>query len=434
MNMEELQNAKGTRDFPPEEKIVRERVVQLLRETFEEYGYSPLETPILCRYDVLSAKYAGGSEILKETFQLKDQGERELALRYDLTVPFSKFVGMNPQLKMPFKRYEIGRVFRDGPLKLGRYREFWQCDVDIVGSIAGMADAELLLLASRAFQKIGLNAYLEFNSRNVFEGIMDYAGIEEEKRTEAIISLDKIKKVGEEEVRKEMRAKDVAEEAIEKLMNAANLIGKNLEILDKLKKILTSEKGKKGLLEIQEMLRYLEAMCVTNVRFTPSLARGLAYYTGPVFEAFLENSKITSSIAGGGRYDNMIGQFLGGKKEYPATGISFGLDVITEAMKLEQKAEQKTVVQLYVIPIGTPLESMKICQELRSEGIRCDIDLNGKGISKNLDYANSLGIPQVLFVGENELKAGKFKLKNMKEGSEEVLGLEEVKKKFSASL
>src|SRR3989344_1196342 len=428
--MEELQNAKGTRDFAPEEKIVRERVVQILRETFEEYGYSPLETPILCRYDVLSAKYAGGSEILKETFRLKDQGERELALRYDLTVPLSKFVGINPQLKMPFKRYEIGRVFRDGPLKLGRYREFWQCDVDIVGSPTGMADAEILLLTSAALRKLQLNSYIEVNSRNILEGIMDYAGITGEQRMEAIISLDKIKKIGEEAVRKEMQSKDIAEEAIEKLMNAANLIGKNMEILDKLKKILTSETGKKGIEEIEQILQFLEASQVTNVRFTPSLARGLAYYTGPVFEAFLENSMIKSSIAGGGRYDNMIGQFLGGKKEYPASGISFGLDVITEAMKLEQKAEQKTVVQLYVIPIGTPLESMKICQELRSEGIRCDIDLNKKGISKNLDYANSLGIPSVLFVGENELKARQFKLKNMKEGSEEMLSLEEVKKKF----
>ncbi|HLD04805.1 MAG TPA: histidine--tRNA ligase [Candidatus Nanoarchaeia archaeon] len=428
--MEELQNAKGTRDFAPEEKIVRERVVQILRETFEEYGYSPLETPILCRYDVLSAKYAGGSEILKETFRLKDQGERELALRYDLTVPLSKFVGINPQLKMPFKRYEIGRVFRDGPLKLGRYREFWQCDVDIVGSPTGMADAEILLLTSAALRKLQLNSYIEVNSRNILEGIMDYAGITGEQRMEAIISLDKIKKIGEEAVRKEMQSKDIAEEAIEKLMNAANLIGKNMEILDKLKKILTSETGKKGIEEIEQILQFLEASQVTNVRFTPSLARGLAYYTGPVFEAFLENSKITSSIAGGGRYDNMIGQFLGGKKEYPATGISFGLDVITEAMKLLQKAEQKTVVEIYVIPIGTPLESMKICEELREATIKCDIDLNKKGISKNLDYANSLGIPYVLFVGENELKARQFKLKNMKEGSEEMLSLEEVKKKF----
>ncbi len=293
-----------------------------------------------------------------------------------------------------------------------------------------MADAEILLLTSAALRKLKLNSYIEVNSRNILDGIMDYADITGEQRMEAIISLDKIKKIGEDAVRKEMQSKEIAEEAIEKMMNAANLIGKNMEILDKLKKILTSETGKKGIQEIEKILQCLEASQVTTVRFTPSLARGLAYYTGPVFEAFLENSKITSSIAGGGRYDNMIGQFLGGKKEYPASGISFGLDVITEAMKLEQKAEQKTVVQLYVIPIGTPMESMKICQELRSEGIRCDIDLNGKGISKNLDFANSLGIPYVLFIGENELKAGKFKLKDMKEGSEEMLTMEEVKKKL----
>lgn len=429
----ELQNAKGTRDFAPEEKIVRDQVTQTLKETFERYGYSPLETPILCRFDVLASKYAGGSEILKETFKLKDQGDRELAFRYDLTVPFAKFVGMNPQLKMPFKRYEIGRVFRDGPIKLGRYREFWQCDVDIVGAQTGMADAELMLLTSSALQQLKLNAYIELNSRGILEGIMDYAGIEGAQRAEAIIILDKIKKIGEAEVRKEMQAKDIPEEAIEKLMNAANLMGKNGEILDKLRTILTSETGKKGLAEIQEILQYIDALKVTNVRFTPSLARGLAYYTGPVFEAFLEKSKITSSIAGGGRYDNMIGAYLGGKREYPAVGISFGLDVITEALKLEQKGEQKTVVAVYVIPIGTPLESMKLCEELRRYGIKADIDLNKKGISKNLDYANSLGIPYVLFVGEDELKAGKFKMKDMKAGTEEMLTIEEVKKRLATA-
>jgi len=427
--MEETQNAKGTRDFAPEDKIIRERVVQALRETFEEYGYSPLETPILCRYDLLSAKYAGGSEILKETFRLKDQGERELALRYDLTVPFSKFVGANPNLKMPFKRYEIGRVYRDGPIKLGRYREFWQCDVDVVGTKNVMADAELLLCANAAFRKLNLNAYIEFNSRNILEGILDYAGITGDKRTDAIVALDKIKKVGTDEVKKEMQTKGINEEAITKLLSAAKITGKNEDVLKQLKAILRTEAGKEGLTEIEEILSYLEGE--KNIRFTPNLARGLAYYTGPVFEAFMENNKIKSSIAGGGRYDKMIGSFIGGNKEYPATGISFGLDVITEAMKLQGNVEEKSVVKVYIIPIGVSKEGLRICQELRSVGVKCDIDLIRRGISKNLDYANSQGIPYVLFVGENELKANKFKLKNMQKGEEENFSLEEVKKKLN---
>lgn len=426
----ELQNAKGTRDFEPEEKAIREQVIATLRETFEEYGFRPLETPIINRLDVLTAKYAGGSEILKEVFQLQDQGGRKLALRYDLTVPMCKFVGMNPQLRMPFKRYEIGRVYRDGPIKLGRYREFWQCDADVVGTTNPLADAESIALMSTAFKKLQLNAYIEVNSRKVLEGILDFAGIQGEQRTEAMVALDKIKKVGEDEVRKEMESKGISDDGINKLFSAILVSGSNQEMLETLKSTLQNEAGKEGLQEMQAILGYLEVAGITNARFTPSLARGLAYYTGPVFEAFIEGSKVTSSVAGGGRYDKIIGGYLGGKREYPATGFSFGLDTIVEVLKLERKLEVKSLIQLYVIPIGTPKESFRVTQQLREAKIRCDIDLNGRGISKNLDYANSLGIPYVLFVGEDELKAGKFKLKDMKEGSEEMLSLEEVKKKF----
>ncbi len=426
----ELQNAKGTRDFEPEEKAIREQVIAVLRETFEEYGFRPLETPIINRLDVLTAKYAGGSEILKEVFQLQDQGGRKLALRYDLTVPMCKFVGMNPQLRMPFKRYEIGRVYRDGPIKLGRYREFWQCDADVVGTTNPLADAESIALMSTAFKKLQLNAYIEVNSRKVLEGILDFAGIQGEQRTDAMIALDKIKKVGEDEVRKEMESKGISDDGINKLFSAILVSGSNQEMLETLKNTLQNEAGKEGLQEMQAILGYLEVAGITNARFIPSLARGLAYYTGPVFEAFIEGSKVTSSVAGGGRYDKIIGGYLGGKREYPATGFSFGLDTIVEVLKLERKLEVKSLIQLYVIPIGTPKESFRITQQLREACIKCDLDLGERGISKNLDYANALGIPYVLLVGEDELKAGKFKLKNMKEGSEEMLTLEEVKRKL----
>ena len=160
-----LQIPKGTRDFSPEEKILRDKIVGTLREVFELYGYAPLETPILERFDVLSSKYAGGAEILKETFRLKDQGNRELGLRYDLTVPLSRYVGMNPAIKMPFKRYQIGEVFRDGPVASARYRQFTQCDVDVVGSSSMAVDAEIIALVYSAFSKLNLDAVVKFNSR-----------------------------------------------------------------------------------------------------------------------------------------------------------------------------------------------------------------------------------------------------------------------------
>ena len=191
----ELQNPKGTKDFPPEEKIKRDILLLTLKRIFERFGFLPLETPIIDRLDVLSAKYAGGAEILKETFTLKDQGQRELGLRYDLTVPMSRFVGMNPTLKLPFKRYELGPVFRDGPIKKGRMRQFWQCDVDTVGTKNMLADAEFIQLTQAFFKEIGLKVRIEVNSRKILDGIMESLNIPEEKKFCVITAIDKLKKV-----------------------------------------------------------------------------------------------------------------------------------------------------------------------------------------------------------------------------------------------
>ena len=176
-----LQLPKGTRDFKAEEAIVRNKIVNALKDVFETYGYSPLETPAFERYDILASKYAGGAEILKETFKFKDQGKRDLALRYDLTVPMCRFVGMNPNIKMPFKRYQIGDVFRDGPVESARYRQFTQCDVDVVGIKGMIADAEIIALAQRAFKKLGFDAAIKVNNRKLLNDLLAYAGVKKEK-------------------------------------------------------------------------------------------------------------------------------------------------------------------------------------------------------------------------------------------------------------
>ena len=188
----ELRNAKGMRDFPPEEKIIRDRIVSALKEVFELYGFAPLETPLLEKYDVLSSKYAGGAEILKETFKLKDQGERELALRNDLTVPLCRYIGMNPNTKLPFKRYQIGEVFRDGPIGPARYRQFTQCDVDVIGASSLAADAEIIALIYTASCKLNLEMNVKFNSRKLLNDILDYCGIAKEKQEPVILSVYKL--------------------------------------------------------------------------------------------------------------------------------------------------------------------------------------------------------------------------------------------------
>ncbi|MFH1669442.1 MAG: histidine--tRNA ligase [Candidatus Woesearchaeota archaeon] len=426
----ELMNARGTRDFPPEEKIIRQKLIDTLRNTFELYGFSPLETPIIERTEVLSAKYAGGAEILKETFNFKDQGNRDLTLRYDLTVPLARFIGMNPTVKMPFKRYAIGRVFRDGPIKTGRYREFWQCDVDIVGTKSMLAESQLIQIAQKFFDLTGLDVNININSRKILDGMMEAAGVPEDRRTEVVLEIDKLKKVGLEAVKREIEKKGIPEEVITKLMEILAVSGSNQEKLAKIKELVQNEIGFEGLAEIEELLSYVDNK---NVVFNPALARGLSYYTGPVFEVFLKDETLFgNSLSAGGRWDKMIGDFLGSKKEFPATGISFGIEPITAVLGLMKKEGDavKTVTRLYVVPIQTVKECITICEQLRAFRINTDMDLSGRGVSKNLDYVNKMGIPYALFVGEDEIKQGKFKLKDMKSGEEELLSVEDVSKKL----
>lgn len=421
-----LETAKGVRDFPPEEKIVRQEVVDALKRVFERYGFSPLETPIIERIEVLNAKFAAGeeSDTAKEIFRLQDQGKRNLGLRFDLTVPLSRYVSMNPNLKMPFKRYEIGRTYRDGPIKLGRYREFWQCDVDIVGSENMLAEAELIKLSLDVFKELGFDAYLELNNRKLLNGILEYAGIEAKNRAQAITIIDKLKKIGLEEAKKDLSKLGVSEDSLEKLEKVLSIKGSNQDKLAKLKIMITNEVGVQGITELEQIFSYLSDD--KNVVLNISLARGLAYYTGPVFEGFLRNSKITSSICGGGRYDDLIGLYIGGNRQYPATGISFGLEPIIESIKLTKKELSKSVARVYVIPIKVVKEGLEIAQKLRANGVNTDVDIMGRGISKNLDYANKLGIPYVVIVGKKDLDNKEVTVRNMRSGEEKKVKLADI--------
>ncbi len=416
----DLQIPKGTRDFSPEEKIVMDKIVSTLKEVFELYGYAPLDTPILERFDVLASKYAGGAEILKETFKLKDQGNRELGLRYDLTVPLARYVGMNPTIKIPFKRYQVGEVFRDGPVASARYRQFTQCDVDVVGSSSMAVDAEIIALIYVAFCKFNFEVSIKVNNRKLLNDILNYCGIEKSKQENVILSIDKLEKLGMNVVKNELKEQKIDSDKTDKILNIINIKGSNKEKISQLKKIL---KNSDGLNEIEQLLGYLKNLNF-EAEFDVSLARGLAYYTGTVIETFLKNSSVKSSVCAGGRYDNMIGAFLG-KGNYPAVGVSFGVDRIYDAVVEKQKTKRKTNSKVYIIPIKTLNQSMKIAQQLRDAGINTDIDSMERGPSKNLEYANSLGIPYVIFVGKKELEQNKLKLRDMKSGKEEMISIDD---------
>jgi histidyl-tRNA synthetase len=426
-----LQLPKGMNDSLPEEKIGKQKLMDELKEIFELYGFSPLETPAIERLDVLSAKYAGGAEILKETFKLKDQGKRDLALRYDLTVPFARVVGMNPQLKMPFKRYQMDKVWRDGPIGHGRYREFWQCDVDMVGTKSMYADAEILSIVKMVFDKFDLDYEIELNNRKILNGILASIGIDDyDKKIEIILTIDKIKKISKNEFELELSQKGLNKIQIERLSQIISTKGSNNEKLSILKNNITDSEGLEGIKELEDLFSYLDEYGLKNYVFEFSLTRGLAFYTGTVFETFLKKGSIKSAVASGGRYDKIIGKFLDSKLEFPCVGISFGMSRIYDAIKERDNLAKKTVTRLFVIPIGIKEKIIPIIQSIRLKGINAETDLVERGISKNLNYANSLEIPYVLFVGEDELKSKKFKLKNMITGEEQVLTLSQVIKEI----
>lgn len=402
-----VESAKGVRDFIPSEKIIRDELVLKLTKTFQRYGFLPLETSLIERLDTLTAKFAAGtdSDASKEIFKFQDQGERKLGLRFDLTVPTARFVAQNPNLRLPFKRYEIGKVYRDGPIKLGRYREFYQCDVDTIGVETVDAEIEIILLALNVYDELGLDAYIEVNDRMILNSVLNHFKVSEEKHSEAIIIIDKLKKIGNKEV----------EHELEKIgIKHTKELVETLQDVEKVRKICDTTNIDKLLLNVPK----------DRVKFMPSLARGLSYYTGIVFEGFLHNSEITSSICGGGRYDKMIGLY--GDKDLPAVGISFGLEPITEYLKIKNPVIKKTTTKVFVIPIKTFEKSLEITQKIRHKGINAEIDLMGKGISKNLDYANSFEIPFVVFVGQKELDKGVVKVKDMISGKEEELTIDEM--------
>lgn len=425
----QLKNVKGTKDFLPEEQKGRNEIIQVLQENFQIYGYQPLETPILCYQEILASKYAGGAEILKEMYKLKDQGDRDLALRYDLTVPFSKVIGMNPNRRMPFKRYEIGKVFRDGPVKTGRMREFIQCDVDMVGVKSVMAEAELMLMATEVFDKLGLDIYITYSNRKLLSGILEYLQISKDNTNEVILSLDKLEKIGAAGVKAELTERGMPQQIIENIM--VLLDNPEAKLIDYYKKITSNSQMEEGVEQIEALNDYLDAMNIRDkVRFNPFLARGLEIYTGTVYEIFLTDGSITSSLGAGGRYDDIIGGFLQDGLEYPAVGITFGLEGIYAALTMKEEYKEKPNIDIYIIPLGVEKEALKMVTTLRREGIKADIDMTKRKLKKSLDYANKEKIPYVIILGAEEVQSQIVKIKNMETGQEETTKITEVFQKF----
>ena len=422
----ELRNVKGTTDYSPKEQYIRNYISDTLKSVFEKYGFKPLQTPLLCYYDLLALKYDEDNDILKEVYKVTDQGNRNLALRYDLTVPFAKYIAMNPNTRLPFKRYEIGEVFRNGPVKLGRDREFIQCDVDSVGIEGQLVEAEFVALYAEAYKKLGIDVVIKYNNRKFLSGIIIEAGISEELVTDTITIIDKFEKMTRPELEKEFQKIGLNNEQIEKLFMYLNM---NADELIKIEN--SNETLAKGIQELETLKQYItELGLLEYVQFSPSLARGQEYYTGTVYEVYVKDGSITSSIGGGGRYDKMITDFIGNGMKYPAVGVSFGLNVIYEILKDRKEFSEKALTDIFIIPMGTEIQCLKIAQDLRNAGYKVEVEMKNKKMKKALDYANNENITYVLILGEDELTNNCITLKDMNNKTQEQINLDNLAEKI----
>ena len=422
-----IQNVKGGYDFLPKEQKIRNYINGILKNTFEEYGYLPIETPILCYFDMLAGKFDESNDILKEIYKLKDQGDRNLGLRYDLTVPFAKFIALNKnEPKLPFKRYEINKVFRDGPVKVGRDREFTQCDVDVVGLSNQMIEAELISLYVNAFTKLNIEINIKYNSRNLMKGLIIDTGVSEDLVSSTITIIDKIDKLTTEELTNNLLELGLNETQTKSLLEYFKL---SLEELNKKFQNTTNEDIKRGLEELNNLEEYITKMNLEEYcTFTSSLARGQDYYTGNVFEVYEKNGILSGAIGGGGRYDKMITEFINDGETYPAVGISFGLTSIFELLKNREEFASSSPIDIYVIPMGTNIESLKLANELRKLDIKVDLEMNNKKLKKSLDFCNKENIPYVIILGEDEIANNSFKLKDMINKEEYLINMNELDK------
>ncbi|WP_341347237.1 histidine--tRNA ligase [Paenibacillus sp. FSL H3-0469] len=419
-----MQNIKGTYDYFGREQAIRQKVRTTLQELFELYGFASMATTMLNELELLTSKYAGGDEILREMYQLTDQGGRRVGLRYDLTIPFAKVIALNPGIEFPFRRYEIGKVFRDGPVKKGRLREFLQCDADVVGIAGPQAEAELMQLAAEVFRSLEIPVALKWNNRRFLGEILGAVGVPQQEQLSVMLTLDKLAKIGSAGVLAELTDKALTADTIQRIAELLEL--GNLEFGQLVEKY--SLDGQPGALEVLALQQLIDAIGLAEVcAFDPFLSRGLSFYTGTVYEIFDATGGYSSSLGGGGRYDAIIGKLVGREDiEYPTVGISFGMESIM-ALLGERPADTADRSGVLIIPIGGGYlpQALVAAAALRSAGIRTSVDTGTRRLKKTLAAASVKGVRYVIMVGESEAAEQKLRLKDMELGSEQLVTVEE---------
>jgi len=447
---------KGTRDFSPAEVVKRNYIFDTIKEVFRLYGFQPIETPAMENLSTLMGKY--GEEGDKLLFKILNSGDfmskvpgelldekdsnkltpklSEKGLRYDLTVPFARFVVQHQnEITFPFRRYQIQPVWRADRPQKGRYREFYQCDVDVIGSDSQLNEAELVQIIDDVFIRMKINTVVKLNNRKILAGIAEIIG-ENERLTDITVAIDKLEKIGLEKVNQKLAEKGVTKEAIEKLQPILALKGNTSEKIKQLESILAnSEIGLQGVSELKTLFNYLERMELkTEVELDLTLARGLNYYTGAIIEVKTKGMEM-GSICGGGRYDDLTGIF--GLHGVSGVGISFGAERIYDVLEHLNLFPQNSpeITRVLFVNFGEKEEAycLPVLAKLRQAGVNSEIYPESVKMKKQMNYANKKEIPFVVLAGESEMAEQKFTLKNMETGEQNLVSAEELIKIVSRS-
>ena len=420
----------GFMELLPAEQIAFNQMMDTIRVNFERYGFIPLDTPMLEKAEVLLAK--GGGETEKQVYRFT-KGDSDLALRFDLTVPLARYVAQHfSDLSFPFRRYHIGKVFRGERNQKGRFREFYQCDIDIIGlnKLSLINDAEIPSIIYSTFKGLGFDSFtIRLNNRKLLNGFFDSVGIQD--KGEVLRTIDKLDKIGLDAVLDELKELGLSDRAGEAIAEFIGIKGSNGEILASLKQLgINNAQFDEGLEELSQVVHYIKCFNVpeANVAIDLTIARGLDYYTGTVYETILNYHPGIGSVCSGGRYDNLAGYYT--KQQLPGVGISIGLTrlfyQIREA-QLIQLNQAATLTEVLVIPMNIPIEAaIGVANQLREAGIIAELYFEETKLDKKITYANKLGISYVVLIGEDELKSGLLSLKMMASGAQSTMTVSQI--------
>ena len=429
MKKAEPRTLAGFMELLPNEQILFNQMKEKIQKTYEKFGFLPLDTPILELSEVLLAKAGGETE--KQIYRF-EKGDTDISMRFDLTVPLAKYVAKNyGNLSFPFRRYQIGKVYRGEKAQKGRFREFYQCDIDIIGDgeLGLINDAEIPSVIYHLIKELGFEDFtICINNRKILNGL--YASLNQEKNaTEILRIIDKIEKIGKQAVKEELNKLGLEEIQINQILEFIEIEGTTDEKIGKLENLgIQNEQYQTGVAELKEVIKNIRLFGVpdTNFKVDLTIARGLDYYTGTVYETFLNNYRELGSVCSGGRYENLAEYYT--DKKLPGVGISIGLTRLF--YKLNElnviHASKKSIAEILIIPMVEDLEQpIVLATKLRNAGINTEIYLNDKKLKAKFKYADKLKIPYVIVIGEDEIKTQTIKLKNMETGEEKELPLEE---------